>query len=410
MSQPTANTKAVAKAPTNTLTTLMGMLEKHKDQIAMALPRHMTPERMIRVALTAVSTNNMLMKCTPNSIAGAIVQSSILGLEPSSVLGESYLVPFFNKHLVIDGQTKKGGYEAQLIPGYRGLIKLARNSGQMSVVDAQVVHENDEWEFEKGSNIYWRHKWARRGPRGNWDGVWAGYCLKDGGKNFEYWTVEQIEEHRDEFSKGAFEMEWNESAHQKEYVRDADGNRVLTGAWLSSPEWMYKKTVLKQALKLAPSDVNLATALALDEMGDGGLPQTMDVLPQDMQQDPEGNRPPGESDPEPKRRSDSPKGTTKPAAAASTAPASGASTPAPTPDVPLDAPTPQTTKTAEADADPKKSKPKPLTLSSIKELKAEIGEKVWWSCMGEASFEKLEDIPTEAIARVLLGVMRGHVK
>ena len=102
-----ATSQAVATAQQNPLAILSGMLEKHKNQIAMALPRHMTPERMIRVTLTAASNNPMLAKCTPVSIASSIVQSSILGLEPSSVLGESYLVPFYN------GKTKQHVYRSQ---------------------------------------------------------------------------------------------------------------------------------------------------------------------------------------------------------------------------------------------------------------------------------------------------------
>lgn len=235
---------------------LSGMLEKYKNQIAVALPRHMTPERMIRVALTAVSNTPALAKCAPVTIAASIVQSSILGLEPSSVLGEAYLVPFWN--------SKSGRHECQLIPGYMGLVKLARNSGEISVIDAQIVYSNDSFEFHKGSDVYWLHKWARKGDRGEPEGVWAGYVLKDGSKNFEYWTIDQIERHRDKYSKGAY-----------------DKSGKLTGAWLDSPEWMWKKTVLRQVIKLMPKSVELSTALKLDELGEVGLPQNIDVLPSD---------------------------------------------------------------------------------------------------------------------------------
>ncbi len=241
---------------TGNLGALSGMLEKYKNQIAVALPRHMTPERMIRVALTAVSNTPALAECAPVTIAASIVQASILGLEPSSVLGEAYLVPFWN--------SKSRRKECQLIPGYMGLVKLARNSGEVSVIDAQIVYSNDNFEFHKGSDVYWLHKWARKGDRGEPEGVWAGYVLKDGSKNFEYWTIEQIERHRDKFSKGAY---------------DKDGN--LIGAWRDSPEWMWKKTVLRQVIKLMPKSVELSTALKLDELGEVGLPQQIDVLPGD---------------------------------------------------------------------------------------------------------------------------------
>src|SRR5688500_14663232 len=78
------------------LTTLQNLLETFAGQIAAALPRHMTPERMIRVALTTVSQTPKLQQCDPFTICGSIVQTSILGLEPNSLLGESYLVPYKN--------------------------------------------------------------------------------------------------------------------------------------------------------------------------------------------------------------------------------------------------------------------------------------------------------------------------
>jgi len=278
---------AVAQRGNTNLGALQGLLEKYKNQIAVALPRHMTPERMIRVALTAANSTFGLAECEPVTIAAAVVQASILGLEPSSVLGEAYLVPFWN--------SKTRRKECQLIPGYLGLIKLARNSDQVSIIDAQIVYTNDEFEFHKGSDVYWKHKWARTGERGDPEGVWAGYVLKDGSKNFEYWTIEQIERHRDRYSKGAF---------------DKDGK--LTGAWRDSPEWMYKKTVLRQVIKLMPKSVEMATALALDERADVGVGQVFDAVPLELQPDrveeadmlPEGQQPKGAIE-APKRKSES---------------------------------------------------------------------------------------------------------
>jgi recombination protein RecT len=241
-----------AVAPASNLGELQRLLETHKAQIEMAIPRHMTPERMIRVAMTAVSSTWGLAECAPVTIAACVVQASILGLEPSSVLGEAYLVPFWN------GKTKRK--ECQLIPGYMGLVKLARNSGEVSMIDAQIVYDGDDFDFEKGSDTWWRHKWAKSGARGKKIGVWAGYVLKDGSKNFEYWTLEQIHEHRDKFSKGAYDKEGN-----------------LTGAWKDSPDWMEKKTVIRQVIKLMPKSVELATALSLEERADAGVGQIFDV-------------------------------------------------------------------------------------------------------------------------------------
>lgn len=258
-----------ADAGGGTLTQVRHLLETYKGQIAMALPKHLTPERMIRVALTAVSGSDQLAKCDPLTIAASVVQASILGLEPNSVLGECYLIPYWS--------SKAKKHLCQMQPGYQGLVKIARNSGQFSIIDAQPVHEGDEFDFEKGSDTWWRHKWAKTGTRGRIIGYWAGYVLKDGSKNFEYMTVESINEHRDKYSQGAYLKE------KGVYVRDKDGNKILQGPWKDSPDWMYRKTPLKQVLKLAPKSIEMQTALSMDERMDAGLAQSFVDVPLALQ-------------------------------------------------------------------------------------------------------------------------------
>lgn len=244
---------------TQALTTLGEMLTRYKEQIAMALPRHLTPERMIRVALTAVSRNPTLQKCNPATIAGCVVQASILGLEPDGVLGESYLVPFWNRK----ANNNKGGYECQLIPGYQGLLKLVRNTGELKMVDVQEVCANDEFDFEKGMDPYLRHKPAV-GDRGPVEKYWAGAVLVNGGKQFEVMTKEEIEQHRDRYSQSA----------EKDF-----------SPWKTSPEWMYKKTVLRKLVKLLPKSAQAQLAVAIDEHAEVGIPQRFTVdVPIELQQ------------------------------------------------------------------------------------------------------------------------------
>lgn len=253
-----------------TLATLQDMLDKHKDQIAVALPRHLTAERMIRVALTAVSRSPLLQKCDPRTIAGCLVQSSLLGLECDGALGEGYLIPFWNSK----ANGKRGGYECQFVPGYQGLIKLVRNTDQLVMIDAQPVYENDHFEYEYGLDPKLVHrvpKPTKPGDKGVMRGelvaYWAGATLKGGGKQFAVMTMEELEEHRDRYSKGAY-----------------DRNDKLTGAWRDSPDWMYRKTVLKQLVKLLPKSAQAQAAVALDDAFEAGKSQrfTSDV-PMDFQ-------------------------------------------------------------------------------------------------------------------------------
>ena len=112
------------------------LLDKSKTQIALALPRHMSADRLLRVAMTSVQRNPKLLDCTHLSLIAAIIQSAQLGLEPDDLLGHAYLVPF--KTTVV------------LIPGYKGLISLSRRSGEIKAVYARTVYEKDHFKISFG--------------------------------------------------------------------------------------------------------------------------------------------------------------------------------------------------------------------------------------------------------------------
>jgi len=100
------------------------MLAQFKGEIARALPKHLNPDRMTRTALTAFRLNPKLSETDPRSVFAAVIQACQLGLEVG-LMGEAYLVPF--------------GSQCQLIPGYQGLMKLARNSGFVQDIYAQLI-------------------------------------------------------------------------------------------------------------------------------------------------------------------------------------------------------------------------------------------------------------------------------
>jgi recombination protein RecT len=104
--------------------------------IASSCSKHVTPERLVRVACAAISRQPLLASCTRESLYLALTNCGQLGLEPN-LLGSAYLVPYRNR--------KTGQYEAQMIPGYRGLIELARRSGQIKTLQAFEVNEKDDF-------------------------------------------------------------------------------------------------------------------------------------------------------------------------------------------------------------------------------------------------------------------------
>ena len=211
---------------------LKGLLMSMQGQIAKALPTVLTPERYTRMVMTALSTNPQLQQCTPESFLGAVMQAAQLGVEPNTPLGQAYLIPYRNK----------GRLECQFQLGYKGMLDLAYRSGEVSVIDAQAVHENDLFEFEYGlePKLKFKPSLVNRGP------VVAYYAMfrtKDGGFNFAVMSREDVEQFAKQYSKAA-------------------GSGY--SPWNTNFDSMAKKTVLKQVLKYAPLKSDFVREIATD--------------------------------------------------------------------------------------------------------------------------------------------------
>lgn len=152
------------------------LLNKNAVQELGRVAAHLiTPDRMLRVVANAIRTTPKLGQCEPMSLMSCLMVCSSLGLEPNTPLGMAYLIPFNN--------SRKKIIECQLVIGYKGFCDLARRSGQVESIHADVHYDDDElWSYEYGSEAMLRHK---PGPR-NGKKVSA-YChvrLKDGGQAF----------------------------------------------------------------------------------------------------------------------------------------------------------------------------------------------------------------------------------
>jgi recombination protein RecT len=210
--------------------TLESLFEQMKPAIAQMLPKHITPERMLRIGLTAFRTNPKLRECTPQSMLAAMLQASQLGLEPN-LLGHAYLIPFKNK----------GVMEVQFQIGYKGLIDLALRSGKVQSISAHEVCMNDEFHFEYGLNEDLKHIPALK-DRGEVIAYYAYAKYKDGGHTFLVMSKEKVLEHAKKFSKSYF-------------------NGKFSGPWETDFDAMAKKTVLKQLLKNMPLSIEIQRAI-----------------------------------------------------------------------------------------------------------------------------------------------------
>lgn len=236
---------------------------KIKAQMALALPKHMTADRLARIALTEIRKNPKLAQCDQTSFLGAIMQLAALGLEPGGALGHAYLIPFDKRGKLANGQWGVVGTEVQLILGYRGMLDLARRSGQILSLEARAVYAADQFEVELGldSKIVHRPNWTAT-DRGELTFVYAVAKLKDGGVQFDVMSRADIERVRNE-SQG---FKAAVSAAEK-YKKDP------TSTWHDHFEPMALKTVIRRLFKYLPVSIEIQRAVGLDEQADAGVPQ-----------------------------------------------------------------------------------------------------------------------------------------
>lgn len=211
-----------------------GTLEMYRAQIAQAIPKHLTADRVIQLATTLITRTPEIQECSTESLIGAVMQASILGFEPVQALGQCYMVPFNN--------NKSGKREIQFIIGYRGKLELARRSGQIKTIYAQEVYKNDEFSYELGLDPKLFHKPALE-ERGKLTHFYAVATFVNGGFAFEVMSKSDVDKIRDT-SKAA---------------------KSSYGPWNNFYTEMGKKTVIHKLWKYLPSSVELNRAEVIDE-------------------------------------------------------------------------------------------------------------------------------------------------
>lgn len=218
---------------------LLKYLDRHKNAIAMALPKHLTPDRMMRLALTAFSTTPALRKCTPQSILSSVVVASQIGLE-IGIAGQGYLIPYKDT--------------ATFVPGWQGLVGLLNNTGRATAWTG-AVFEGDTFDFQLGSTPRCYHV---PGPNyGDPEKIeWVYACGKVNGSEqpvIEAWPMSRVWKHRDQFNK----------VGKRHYSYE-------------HPEMYARKVVLLQVLKYMPRSIELNNAMVASDAAEMGKSSTVE--------------------------------------------------------------------------------------------------------------------------------------
>lgn len=215
------------------------VLLSRKNEISALIPKHLSAERMMKIIQLACSQTPALLNCTSKSLISALIQCSQLGLEPNTVMGHAYLIPF--------------GQNVQLVIGYKGLIDLARRSGQIVSISAHEVRENDRFELTYGIDEKLNHTPAMTN-RGEVVGFYAVAKLKDGGYCFEFMSREDVDG-----------------------IMKKTPDKGIKGPWKDHYVEMGRKTVIRRIAKYLPISIEFQTAAALDGLAEAGKPQNLDI-------------------------------------------------------------------------------------------------------------------------------------
>ena len=212
------------------------MLEQFKNEIARALPRHLNPDRMSRIALTAFRRTPKLGDCDPRSVFAAVIQASQLGLEPDT-LGRSYLIPY--------------GKECQFVPGWKGLVDLTNRSGNATTWTG-AVFDGDEFDYALGDRPFVTHKPGEEFDVDHLTHVYAVGRVKSADwPVIEVWPIGRVKKHLARYNK----------VGKRHYA-------------FENMEMYARKVVLLQVLKYMPASAEMAAAIALNdaaEVGNQGL-------------------------------------------------------------------------------------------------------------------------------------------
>lgn len=214
-----------------------GLLAREWPRIQAVMPKKMSPDRMFQLAVSAYNTTPMLAQCSVVSMLSCVMKCASLGLEPSAVdgLGRAYILPYRNR--------KTNSYEAQMIIGYRGMIDLARRSGELVSIHAQAVYQGDQydhWEDESGQHFRFVAADVEHAPDRLTD-VYVCAHLKDEGFVFETMTRREVDAVR------------------------ARSRASQTGPWVTDYEAMALKTVIRRSFRYLPVSVEAQQAAAADE-------------------------------------------------------------------------------------------------------------------------------------------------
>lgn len=230
---------------------MQAVLQRSWQRIAAVMPREMNEQRLYQMFVSAINREPKLAECSVESVLSCFMRCTSLGLEPSNVngLGMAYILPYGNRNY------RTGQKEATLIIGYKGMLALARRSGELKSIHAQAVYEGDEfeyWEDEHGQHFKFRANRDAAHEAAKLTDVYVNVQLTNGGFVFEHMTRSEIDQ----------------------IMRRSPSAAAKVSPWKTDYEAMALKTVIRRSFRYLPVSVEARTAVVSDE----STPDYTDIL------------------------------------------------------------------------------------------------------------------------------------
>lgn len=215
-----------------------GLIKRCAPQLQAVMPKGATPERLTQLAIATYKQTPKLAECSVQSILACCMKCAELNVEPNDILGNAYILPYFN--------NKTHRMEAQFQLGKNGMLELVRRSKQVTTIRTQCVYEGDDfdyWEDETGVHFSFKPNLDADHEVKNLKLVYMSCHLKDGGFVFLQMSKKEIDEikERSKTSK--------------------------SGPWVTDYAAMAEKTVIRRAFNrgLLPRSVEQANIVASDD-------------------------------------------------------------------------------------------------------------------------------------------------
>ncbi len=220
---------------------LKDIMARNWPRIAQVIGNNMSPERLYQLCVSTINREPKLAECTVESVLSCFMKCSALGLEPSTVdgLGKAYILPYGNKNL-------KGQKEATFILGYKGMLELARRSGELKSIDVQAVFKGDDFKLSKtseGTKFSLTQDFGAPHSKDTLQCVYVDAHFNNGGSYFEVMTKAEIDT----------------------IMRTSPSFKSSTSPWKTHYVEMARKTALRHAFKMLPVSVNAQNAAAADD-------------------------------------------------------------------------------------------------------------------------------------------------